>query len=174
MGTRIPETPDEEVEVGDGPHFANLFLEEYVSPPTFDPSSFSTKEGSGQFDVLLRQFNSAKESKLIVDKFLGYFKVLEKAYAHGRGGNLFAVLRQSDNLFSVVREVICSPSSENDPMSHQEFQTFIKDLIRIRDNCAHLREKTGYSPNDPRIQTEVAPLVDVLGIIAQKVVERHL
>ena len=39
----------------------------------------------------------------------------------------------------------------------------VKQFARIRDNCAHLRGKTEYDPNDLRIRTEVEPYVGVLG-----------
>ena len=169
--TKLPETPEEEREDGANQTFAEMILEEKPKVPIFDPKRISSIKGNNQSALLMQQFNLAKDLIHPVEKFLAFFKVLEKAYTDGQRGNVLNLLSKSDAFFNIVRSILRSPTSKDQPMTKEEFRTFIKKLLRLRDNCAHLRNKTGYSPTDSRLRTEVEPYLITIQIITQKVVE---
>ncbi len=171
MGKRLPETPKEEEEIGDRPYYVRMHLEEVGHVPVFDPKRISALRGDHDFGSLLEQYYAAKQLKTPIDRFLGFFKVLERAYAGGRSGNLLRALQGSDDFYILVRSVKKPSKSDKDAIDRQEFNTLLRQLIRVRGNCAHLRGKSGYYPGDPRIQTEVEPNVPLLEALAERCIE---
>jgi hypothetical protein len=172
FGTIIPETPEEAANIGDQRHFVRLRLVEVDrNPPVFNPDQL-TAYADPTYLALLTQFNAARRGTDDVVRFLGYFKVIERAYAN-RGGNLLKALQASDDLYKNACGVITQKHSAGGVLNRPDFNSLLVDLIRRRDQCAHLRGKTGYLPNDPRIGTEVAHYLHLVASLAQRAVEEH-
>jgi hypothetical protein len=167
-GKRIPETPEEQEKIGDGIYFVRAAIEEVGDIPAFDPKRLSTLRVHPERGPLLRFFNAAKQLEDPVGRYLGLFKVLEKAYADSRGGNLFRALVENNEFFDLAIAVIRPSSPDKNAIDKQDYVALLRDLIRIRDNCAHLRGKTGYAPGDPRIHTEVEPYLPLLEEFAMR------
>jgi hypothetical protein len=174
VATRIPENADEAREVGDGLCFVKLQMQEVPIHPKFDPKQHTQGTSSGQHILLLQQFNSAKQLESVVEQYLGLFKVLEKAYARGRGGNLLRALQGSEDLWELAQSTLIKYDSGMPAGDRNWFNSLLATLIRICDNCAHLRGRTGYTPGDPRIRSEVEPRLVLVAALAQACVERHL
>jgi hypothetical protein len=172
--TRIAETADEQIEIGDKPHVVKVRLEEVPRyKPEFDASTITQAQIEAGDAALLLQFNSAKQLSGPVERFLGFFKVLEKAYATKRDANLLVSLRASDELFQLARTVL-HLKADGAALSREKFDELLKTWVRIRDNCAHLRNKTGYSPGDTRLITEVEPHLGLVRAISQECVARRI
>jgi len=170
--TQLPETAEEEAEVGDRPHLVRLVLQDAVDVPVFEPKRFLNLRVDPHHQPLLEQVNAARQLSNPVEAFLAFFKVLEKAYASDRPGNLFRALRDSDELFMLVRQIVRPP--EREAIDRDDFAGLMTDLVRIRDNCAHLRGTAGYTPADPRVATEVEPHLGLVGELAHRCVQARV
>jgi hypothetical protein len=175
VATRIPETEEETNEVGDTPHLVKLQFEEVPVHPEFDPKQLTGASGpSLRYLPLLQQFNIAKQLESLTERFLGLFKVLEKAYADDRGVNLLKALQSSDELWELAQAVLTERGTTRPVADRQRFNQLLKKLVNIRGNCAHLRGRTGYSPGEPRVRTELEPHLELVAALAQACVDRHL
>ena len=174
--TRIPETPEEEREIGDARHLVKLAFEEMPRfMPSFDPAQVTRASADPGAMELLRQFNIAREVQPYVERFLAHFKVLEKAYGSGPEMDLSLALRRNGAFMQLVAEVVTVRShATEESTAPSGINPFVQKLIQARNNCAHLRKKTGYSPSDPRIATEVRPLLKVVEALARECVFRHV
>ena len=171
FGKLLPETDEERAEVGDKTNFARLQL---VEVPRHLPELGAQQLTIGSspiFLVLLSQFNQARRGTNAVDRYLGFFKVLEKAYAAGRGGNLLRALQESKQLLEIASNVL--PKENVNGSDSETWNELLKTLVRVRDNCAHLRGKTGYLPHDTRIPSEVEPFTNLVAVLAKATVEIH-
>lgn len=80
LGTHIPETPEEIELIGENKHFAELSFKKYIKEPEFEPDKF-IELMSSPYDVdIINLFNTSKQANHPIDKFLGYFKILENRY----------------------------------------------------------------------------------------------
>ena len=171
---KMPDTSQEAEQIGDQRHWIRLSMIEYRPPTIFDPSRLTDLEIPKNFGVLLQLFNEAKKIEKPVEKFLAFFKILENAYADGRGTRLSQSLVGNDQLFNTFATLIKPAPPGHTSFDRKEFRSLIHKLIRIRDNCAHLRGKTGYLPNDVRIRNEVEPHLGLLIVIAEKIIQDGL
>lgn len=169
---RIAENEAEEKGIEGHPYLVELRFTEVPILPEFDPKRLSRVKADSRGVLLLDQFNSAKELDNPVDQFLGMFKVIEKAYS-GRRGKLLRQLKQSDELFLVVRDVLRTEKGQGQ-INRLEFAKLLATLVKIRDNCAHLRGKTGYAPGDLRTKTELEPYLPLVRALAQRCVESQI
>lgn len=174
VATKLPETDQEAEEIGDKRHVVRLSFEEFRGHPPVDGARLSGPALSAETSSLLRQFNSAKGLDNPVDRYVGLFKVLEKAFASKRGVSLLKDLQASDSFFALGAEVLHRSSDPEAPLERRDFDDLLAKLVRIRDNCAHLRGKTGYAPGDPAVSREVEPYADLLGALARRHLERLL
>jgi len=174
--TKIPETEEEKSEIGDKPHLVKVAFQEVPRfMPTFDPAQLTQATRDPQAMDLVKQFNRAKEVHPVVERFLAFFKVLEKAYASGPERKLLASLKRNSAFITLLAEVVVDRSGATEsPLNQQQRDEFLRNLVKVRDNCAHLRKKTGYAPSDRRIQTEVEPLLDIVEVLARECINRHL
>lgn len=172
LAKKIAENEQEEKEIGDHPYSGRLEFEEMPRyHPEFDPGRLTGMRAATDYLPVLAQYNLAKLLQSPVDRFLGFFKVLEKAHAPGRGGNLLKALRANDALWNLARKVVFESASKKYLTNRNRFNELLKKLVRVRDNCAHLRGQTGYSPGDPRIRTEVEPYLEMVSALALAAVE---
>ncbi len=172
-GERIPETEDERQQVADRPYFAEAHVVEYEPAAAFDPASLATIGVGGPADVAMRQFNSAMQASNPVDRFLGFFKVLESIYCDGAGKQkTLAKLRASGEL----REIAAAMGRENgfEPTDEQ-YITLLKDLVQTRHRCAHLRGdgSFGFVPGTAEIRAEVEPLANIARKLADGAIQRR-
>ncbi len=170
--TQLPETAEEEAEVGDRPHLVRLVFQNAEDVPVFEPKRLVNLHVDPQHQPLLEQVNAARQLSNPVEAFLAFFKVLEKAYASDREGNLIRALADSDELFALVRQVV--RPTEKEAIDRDEFTALISDLVRIRDRCAHLRGTFGYAPADPRVTIEVEPHLGLVGELAHRCVQARV
>ncbi len=167
---RIPETPEEEKEIGDKPYAAEMHLEEVIEPPKFDSAIFAKKLYNSADIDLIAQHNTAKYSKHTIDKFLGFFKILEsQCLSNQQKKTLEDCLKNNERLFMIFYSTFKFESLEH---AKESFIKFIKSIVNARHRCAHLKEnKTfGYVPFDPRIKDEVIPFIYALEILTYKLI----
>ncbi|MBW2148856.1 MAG: hypothetical protein JRI22_17740, partial [Deltaproteobacteria bacterium] len=77
MCERLPETPEEKELVGDKPFAAELHFQEVIPLPPFDAERLTDQSGVKMDTRLVAQHNSAKKTSNLIDKFLGFFKIVE-------------------------------------------------------------------------------------------------
>lgn len=162
LAERLPETPEERNEIGDHPHWVELAVEEVPDLPSIDPERLTRVHLDRFVGPLLQQFNEAKGLIGPVERFLAFFKIVEAAFAKGRGRKLLQALKQSDELFEIGQGILQDLGAEKTRLDRIAFGRFLQNLVRVRDNCAHLRGNTGYRSDDPRLYSEVLPLVPFL------------
>jgi hypothetical protein len=96
-------------------------------------------------ETVLRQFNQARSARALVDQFLGFFKTLELLYCgHVRGSDSLPCLRDNVELLRIAQAELTSADGNQDrQMTPADFDALLRNLVRVRGNCAHLRERFG-------------------------------
>ena len=167
----IPETPVEEMEVGDAPYSVEAIFEEAVDPINFKPSAFE-KISNLPVDIdLVSQHNSATKASNPIDKFMGYFKILESQFPPAsKKQKLRESFFESKILYDVFVNAFKFKNNE-DP--YQEFVSFIETIVRTRHRCSHLKKHSnfGYLPTDPKVKTEVEPFLQPLDILTYETIK---
>jgi hypothetical protein len=163
----IPETHEEEEQLGDLSCYVTLRFEEVPIDPEFQTHLIGRP--TPEYITLLAQFNVAKRLESAPDRFLAFFKVLERAYAPDTGGNLLKALRANDSLWNVAQRVL-KPEFVD---TRDKFNESMKKLIRIRGNCAHLGRRTGYVVGDPGKAAELERYLIYVIALAGETVDRH-
>lgn len=159
---RLPETPEEVEQVGDAPFAAEMNLEEVVSPPTFDAKKLSDQSAVNMDTRLVAQHNAAREHKNPIERFLGFFKIIETLYGpHSDKIKLKEALLNNGDLFVLFRKTFKFETQED---YKREYTRFIEKIVKGRHRCAHMRLKKdfGYWSNDPRVKTEIEPFIGAL------------
>lgn len=159
-GERIAETDDERQQIADAPYFAEAHLVEYEEPPTFDPKSLASMMIGGSAAAAVRQFNAATQATNAIDQVIGFFKVFESLYFKRGKQNELVVLRESQELRQVANE-LAKDNGWNG--TDQDFEQLLRDLIRVRGNCAHLRANgaRGFVPGTTQVSSEVEPMARI-------------
>jgi len=169
-GKRIPETPEEEIEIGENLYFAELKFVEAVDPPTFDSKMFSEISNLKLDMVLVSQHNAAKKATNPVDKFLGFFKILESRFSpNNKIKQLGERLKNNRELFKIYENTFRFETKEQ---SQKAFEEFIDAIVHARHRCAHLKANKGfgYTPIDPRLKNEVEPYLALLEILTYETI----
>jgi hypothetical protein len=164
FGKRIPETEEEEIEVGDSPWFFEMNVVEAVGSPKFNPNKLAALPSSMD-SGLIATFNSAKNSDNEVNQFLGFFKIIEKKFPpKNKQQSIKECLLGNMDLFNIYTKVFSHNSIEE---AKEEYISYITAIVKARHGCAHLKaEKNfGYIPNDPRIESEVRPYLQSIELI---------
>lgn len=164
MSKRIPETSDEEAEVGDTPYSLIMHAVEVIDPPVFDVKAFAATSAHPTDLRLLAQYNEACREKSVIGRFLGLFRIVEnRVLSESPKLRLKDAIRASTKLRAEFLESV----------KGVEFDTFVNSIVETRHECAHLKleENFGYFPSDPRLESEVRPLLSQLQILARSCVE---
>jgi hypothetical protein len=164
----IPETQEEEIEVGDTPYNVEAIFEKAIDPNIFKTSAFE-KISSLPLDIdLVAQHNSATKASNPIDKFMGYFKILESQFPPISKKQY---LRESFTGNKILYDIFVNTFElKNDEDPFQKFDEFISSIVRTRHRCSHLKKYSnfGYLPEDPKIKTEVGPLLQPLEILTHE------
>ena len=177
-GEHLPETPEEEEELGEGRYFANAHLEEVLPTPTFEGGSLRIVTGDPEINQAMRQHNAALRSVNPVDRYLGLFRVLEDLLAsESKNRKLAAALKASRTLYDVgYAELTKAVGDSRRQLTRDEFNALVDQLVEVRDHCAHLRTKQGLGipHGDPRVSSEIEPLLEPLRTLCYGVVQQKL
>jgi hypothetical protein len=164
ISKRIAETPEEEKEIGDNSCSLKLNLIEVISPPVFDVTAFTESSHRSADIRLMAQFNETCRDASLIRQFLGFFRIIESAVeAENPKMHLKDAIKANSRLRSFfLDELQCA-----------DFDAFVENAVERRHECAHLRlgKNFGYVPNDPRLESEVRPLVPLLQALARLCVE---
>ncbi len=159
MYTRIPETPEEEEEVGDRPYGVTIRLVEEVGTPSFEDLGGKLEAGVALHQGLVAQFNETARDASATRRFLGFFRILEN-FVHGMsgGGPLKRALKENEALRNYA--LTLHPTAN--------FDEFVDEIVSARHECAHLKldRGFGYVPTDPRIEEIVNPRLALLEELA--------
>jgi len=170
MGQLLPDTPEEVAQLGDRPYFATARLVEMRPPPTFDGSEFDILSTS----PLIKQFNAAVSATNPIDKFLGLFKILEDLYGpSSKKITLAEALKASNDLLQISQKNFHKTENGIDrPMTQDDFNELIDNLVKTRHECAHLRSSKnfGITHGHPRTSSEVEPLNVLLRDLAHEAI----
>lgn len=173
LGTHIPETAEEEKELGEHRHFAEMNLIEALEPPEFNSDSLEEISKLPLDMGLISQYNATKVSKNPIEKFLGFFKIIESQFAkQNKKQNLRECLETNVNLLEIFK---CTFKFETYENAHSSYIEFIKNIVHARHRCAHLRlsKKFGYVPTDHKIAIEVEPYIGALEIFTHEIIMRE-
>ncbi len=166
----IPETPEEEKELGENRFSWTMHFTEVPDKLPFDSSSLQNVTSN----PLIRQFNDANDAKSPIDRFIGLFKILEDLYD---GQPLKATFKSSNELNRLaLQHIKMEELGTVRPISQAEFEKLVDDLVDTRHQCAHLRSSTGFgiTYGDARVQCVVEPLLIPLEMLAYEAVKENL
>lgn len=169
MGTYIPETPEEEEEIGENKHFAALHLIEAVSPTQFDSKSLEETSKKPLDMALVSQHNVAKASNNSVERFLGFFKIIESQFHKEK--SLRECLESNKDLLAIFKNTF---EFETEEKASNAYIDFIKRIVHARHRCAHLKlsKNFGYAPIDHKIKEEVEPYLEALEILTSEIIKQ--
>lgn len=180
LGEHLPDTPEEVEQLGDKPFFGKANLVEVLPTPSFDGSSLQNISSS----PLLKQFNAADSAKNPIDRFLGLFRILEDLYGptsnkvkKGKKVTLAESLKASDELFQLTLQHLYITENDIDRQpTKDDFFELVAKLVNMRHECAHLRtsENFGIPHGNPRVTTEVEPLIYPLRTLTFEAVQMRL
>ena len=160
---KIPETPEEELEIGDAPHGVEMKLVEDLPPSNFNSSALQSSPSLASRLPLIAQFNEAKRISQPILRFIGFFKVIESlTHTKNESRRLKEVLSASGELRRIYGLLNTSI----------DFDSFVKRAADARHNCAHLKMHNdfGYTPLDSAVQNEVMPLLPILEALAREAI----
>jgi len=166
----LPETPEEESEVGDKRFSMTLQIREVGEKVPFDHAALQRLTNS----PLIKQFNEANNAKSPVDRFIGLFKILEDSYG---GQPVKASFKNSPELKQIaLQELTIKENGTTRPFSQTDFEKLVDDLVDTRHECAHLRSSTGFgiTYGDARVDTDVEPLLEALEVLAFEAVQKKV
>lgn len=163
---RLPETPEERKLVGEDIFAAEISLVEVAERMVFDPRKMTAQSRLSMDSRLVAQYNGAKESINPVDRFLGFFKIIETLFGPPKTpGFLKDVLLENKVFYDLFTKVSKFESVEQ---CDKDFRIFVSSIVEGRNKCAHMRlqKNFGYWASDPRIKEEIEPLIRKLGIVS--------
>jgi hypothetical protein len=174
MGEHLPDTPEEEEQVAEGPYFAEARLVEVLPTPSFDGSSLQKLATH----PLIGQFNAADKAKNPIDRFLGLFKILEDLYGPtAKNVKVADALKSSGELLQIAQKHLhVAEDGAARPLTQDDFSGLVDRLVRARHECAHLRSSKGFgvTHDDPRVATEIEPLTGPLRDLAYEAIQMRL
>jgi hypothetical protein len=165
MCERLPETPEEKELVGDAPFAAEVHLEEVVPPPTFDAKLLTDQSAVTMDTRLVAQHNSARKTTNPIEKFLGFFKIIETLFVpHDKKVALQDALLSNEDFYNLFTKVIRYDSPQQ---YEKEYKRFILRIVSGRHRCAHMKLKKnfGYWASDPRVKDEIDPHLRALEVL---------
>lgn len=170
-GMRIAENEEEKSIIGDKPHWVHMNLVEdrsYVHPE-FDKKALMLLPTAIQNQKIIKQYNNAAKIRTPIEAFLGYFKVLEFLYM-GKYDNFEPAFLRNEELRKAAKSVLVWEDADGQkmPLTQEQTTNELKNLIEIRNKCAHLREQYGYSPDDPEVFNVVRPKHDIVKALAKE------
>lgn len=172
-GEHLPETPDEEKQIGDTPYFAQAQLIEVKPAPSFDGAALTSVKSS----PLLQQFNDANAAKNPIDRYLGLFRILEDVYGPtDKKTHIAQALKSSDELFSFAeKHISIEQSGKPTNMTRNDFSNLVDKFVKARHQCAHLQRKKdfGITHGDPRARMEIEPLAKMVSELAREALRLH-
>lgn len=162
---RIPETPEEEEEIGEDRFCVEMKMMEMLPTPVFDSSLLTQTPLMPKNHELISQFNDTMRDNSPIRQFLGFFKILESIYhvKEKKKLTLKQVLLSSPDLEQIYNDIDIDDS----------YETLIVKLVEIRHRCAHLKLTSGfgYSPIDPDVKEIVKPLIPIVSQMAFRSIE---
>jgi hypothetical protein len=170
MNELLPETPEEETELGENRFSWTVQVRKVLDGVPFDSSSLQRLTNN----PLLKQFNEANNARSSIDRFIGLFKILEDLYG---SHPLKRAFKSSTELRQVALQNIKIVEGEDTrPLTQAEFENLVDDLVNTRHECAHLNRSTGFgiTYGDSRVQSNVEPLLVPLEILARESVKRRI
>lgn len=177
-GELLPETPEEEEQLGEHRHFREVRLIQHPPPRVFDGSSFQRMTIDSATNSKLQQFNIALNANNPIDQFLGLFRIIEDFYdASSKAKKLADRLKASSELIGIACKHL--KIIENDiprPLTQDDSFRLIEELVSIRHQCAHLRTSVGFGipHGDPKVGDKVSPLIGPLRILAFEAIRIRL
>lgn len=166
----IPETTEEEKEVGEKPYIAQVNLITVVPPINFDSQEFVEKLKNKSDLRFVAQYNYAKNLPNPIEKFLGFFKIIESHFPPVyKKQPLREVLGNNSAFYDIYIKTF---KFDNEVQAKESYKDFIRSIIHARHRCAHLKvdEDFGYLPNDPKIKEEIEPLLLPLEVLTYEII----
>lgn len=166
----LPETPEEEAEVGENRFSWAMQLKRVGDKVPFDSASLQRVTNN----PLIKQFNEANDAKSPVDRFIGLFKILEDLFG---GQPVKASFKSSTELKQIaLQHLQTEVRGVTRQISEPEFEKLVDELVNTRHECAHLRSSTGFgiTYGDARVQSDVEPLLVTLEMLAYEAIQKRI
>lgn len=174
MGEHLPDNAEEAEQLGDKPFFAEVHLVEHPPSPVFNGPPTIRLSGSH----LIQQFNDADRAENTVDRYLGFFRILEDLFGPTSKTSLAESLKASDELFHIANQLVRVGNGERQEeiiRTAEDFPELVDQLVKTRHECAHLRsaKQFGIAHGDPRVSSQVEPLTKILRALALGAIKRR-
>lgn len=166
-GERIPDTDEEEVEIGEEKYFIHMVLETVPQEKSFSPKTLIDSLQKNADSELMVQYNHANNCTHPITKFVEFYKIIEDTYSKNFKGEIIKKTLKKSDLKSVY-ETVC----RNEDLECDNFEDFIDKIVDSRNKCSHLKNKRqfGYLPNDSRLENEVEPFIFLLKRITHEII----
>jgi hypothetical protein len=162
---RLPETSEERELVGYAPFAVEMSMVEVVTPPKFDAEQLIAQSATAMDTRLVSQHNAAKRTPNSIEKFLGFFKIIETLFIpYDKRKPLQDALLSNKDFYKLFTNVLRHDSPEQ---QEKEYKKFVTQIVNGRHRCAHMKLKKdfGYWATDPRVKDEIEPHLHVLEVL---------
>lgn len=185
----IPETSKEIEELGENRFGWEVVFEEVPNEVPFNSESLRKVIPN----PLIKQFNITDNAQNTIDRFIGFFKILEDLYGSTplkpefikptkkKGNNkkqdLKPSLKSSDELIEIASNKLETvEKGVVRSISQNEIENLFDKFVDARHECAHLRSSKGFgiTHGDARVKTEIEPLLEQLREVVYEAVQKHI
>ncbi|HEV7487700.1 MAG TPA: hypothetical protein VGQ65_18685 [Thermoanaerobaculia bacterium] len=175
---RVPENIEEESSVGEKRHLVLIWLRETDAPFLLNQHHLRLLPFMAGLERTIRQYTAARDGRNPIEGYLGMFKVIETLYYSGRG-HIRTVLKGNNELRDILRQSYRTGFADEESLSEPDdlnIDVMIDDMIRTRDQCAHLRGHNafGYAPGDAEVFRVVEPILAIISIVAREAIRRRI
>jgi hypothetical protein len=171
LGEHLPDSRDEEEQLGEARYFAEAHLVEARPPRVFDGDKLQRVSTN----PLMGQFNRANSAQNPIDRYLGLFRIIEALYgATNKRSTLAKTLKASDELFRIAKKhIYITQGGESEELKLDDYHRIIDKLVKTRHECAHLvnKDNFGITHVDSRVKKEVEPLANMIKNVVYEAVQ---
>jgi hypothetical protein len=175
MAELLPETDEETKRLGEERWYVEAPVEEVLPAKDIDVAPLAMRNADAKTTRAMQQFNRSVRAENPCDRFLGLMRVLEELVATSKNATLESAMVGDRALFDVGERVVRVGSQCRVP-TRLEFNDFLHALVKVRDHCGHLRldQGLGIPHGDPRVVTEIEPLLPLLEDLARGLIESRM
>lgn len=172
----IPETDKEKKEIGDKPYYASMSIQEVPKGQPIKKDVLQLLLNYNKVERVMSMYVYAKMAINPLDEYLGFYKVIEALF-FDRQGKAKNILKENRDFTEILKNnLVFKSNPSKEEIRDKLIPGIIDDLINIRDECSHLKEKQqfGYSPVDPEVYEKVKPMTKIINAIAKSAINEKL
>lgn len=167
---QIPENDHEKELIKGQEIYCEFSITEYLGPQPFNSEVFNKGTSVEVPLSIVKQFNIAKNSTNIIEKFNGLFKIIEN-FSPPKSKKQY--LKQTILANEQLRDMFFKIFPDSNRNKQERYESFISEIVDMRHECSHLKlyKDFGMAPTDPRVKEKIEPLANQLEILTYNMIK---